>query len=638
MPASSISPFAIPAGVAAVILAASAAGVMLTRFSRMTVALGGLGAAAAASQIAVVFALLRHGDEDASRWRALAAALIVVTAAAAYQFVVALLSVSVRRRVIAVLAWLSSLAVAFVAFFSDAAIRSAGGRAMIAMVAVTWILAATAELVEAQANAMATEKKRIGSLTVAIAVLSFIPVDLFTLSGEPPFAAGWLALLLSAAVIASVARTGGLTGVMSSLAPEEILRTMRDLLFVCDRNGRIRFANAAAFAFTGSAQEELVGRKLEDVLVPTGGAEVASLQGWVRDREYVFRTNLGQPIELTFSHSPLTRGGEVIGAVIIGRDLRDRKRYEWEARRAVTLLESTLDSTADGILVIGQDGRILTWNQRFVDMWGIPTELMSREEDDQLIELLVDRLVDPAAFLQTLSAMHEHPEAETVEVLELNDGRRLEQYSIGRYFDDAPLRVWSFRDVTARLAAEEALRESEARSRELFQQVEHQAYHDALTQLPNRRLFVDRLTLSLLAAKRARKSVAVLFIDLDRFKSINDSLGHSAADMLLVEVARRLRSCVSETDTVARHGGDEFTIILPDVREPQDAARVAAKILERIAEPILAGDTTIRGSASIGIAVYPQDGTDIDTLLRNADDAMYRAKQAGRNTWQLCTA
>src|SRR5207244_9023375 len=124
------------------------------------------------------------------------------------------------------------------------------------------------------------------------------------------------------------------------------------------------------------------------------------------------------------------------------------------------------------------------------------------------------------------------------------------------------------------------------------EQIEFHAYHDALTHLPNRRLFVERLELSLLAAKRARGSVAVLFIDLDRFKTINDTLGHSVADALLIETAQRLRSCVRQTDTVARYGGDEFTIILPDLHQAEDAAQVAEKILERMKEPVVIAGTT----------------------------------------------
>ena len=151
------------------------------------------------------------------------------------------------------------------------------------------------------------------------------------------------------------------------LGPLRIGDARHDLLLVSDRDGRIRFANPAACAFLGCTSEEIIGRRLEEIVMPSDGG-AAPLQGWTRDREYIFRTKMGQPIELTLSHSPITRRGNVTGAVIIGRDLRERKRYEWEARRAVTLLESTLESTADGILVIGSDGRVLTWNQRFADM------------------------------------------------------------------------------------------------------------------------------------------------------------------------------------------------------------------------------------------------------------------------------
>src|SRR3954452_11364696 len=163
---------------------------------------------------------------------------------------------------------------------------------------------------------------------------------------------------------------------------------------------------------------------------------------WVRNREYICRTKMGQPIELTLSHSPVTHKGAVTGTVIIGRDLRERKRYEWEAKRAVTLLESTLESTADGILVIGEDGRVLTWNRRFAEMWGIPTELLEQDEDRDLVSMLADQTPDPAEFRRGLDDLRAHPEVESVSVLQLKDGRRLEQYPIGRFLDQSPLRVW----------------------------------------------------------------------------------------------------------------------------------------------------------------------------------------------------
>jgi diguanylate cyclase (GGDEF)-like protein len=169
------------------------------------------------------------------------------------------------------------------------------------------------------------------------------------------------------------------------------------------------------------------------------------------------------------------------------------------------------------------------------------------------------------------------------------------------------------------------------------EQIEFHAYHDVLTHLPNRKLFTDRLRHSLTRAKRSNKAVAVMFIDVDHFKAVNDTLGHTAGDELLLEMARRLRECVRDDDTVARLGGDEFTIILSDLRHPEDALGVAEKILAAVQEPLTINGMPIVVSASIGIALYPEDGHDPESLLRNADSAMYRAKEAGRSMVQLCT-
>jgi diguanylate cyclase (GGDEF)-like protein len=157
----------------------------------------------------------------------------------------------------------------------------------------------------------------------------------------------------------------------------------------------------------------------------------------------------------------------------------------------------------------------------------------------------------------------------------------------------------------------------------------HLAHHDTLTDLPNRQAFRSRLRQELANARRHGRQVAVLFIDLDRFKHINDTLGHGVGDRLLQEVARRLRSCVRETDLAARRGGDEFNLILTDIRRGQDAARVARKVQAALALPFRLEGNEFYTSASIGISVYPADGRDIDTLVKHADIAMYQAKEQG---------
>jgi diguanylate cyclase (GGDEF)-like protein len=166
-------------------------------------------------------------------------------------------------------------------------------------------------------------------------------------------------------------------------------------------------------------------------------------------------------------------------------------------------------------------------------------------------------------------------------------------------------------------------------------EIEHLAYHDALTGLPNRPLFIDRLIVALAQANRANQTLAVFFLDLDRFKDINDSLGHNIGDQLLRAVAERVRRSVREGDTIARFGGDEFTLLIPRVERIEDAATIAQKIIEMLKIPFVIGQNELFVTTSIGISLFPNDGADPETLVRNADTAMYRAKEHGRDNYQL---
>jgi diguanylate cyclase len=165
--------------------------------------------------------------------------------------------------------------------------------------------------------------------------------------------------------------------------------------------------------------------------------------------------------------------------------------------------------------------------------------------------------------------------------------------------------------------------------------LQHQATHDALTGLPNRLLFIDRLGREIARAERDGHIFAVLVVDLDRFKLINDTLGHGPGDLLLIEIARRLSSAIRSADTVARTGGDEFLLLLTDIAEAADAALIAAKIISELDRSVVVSGTEVHTSASIGISVYPADGSDSDILVAHADEAMYFAKQAGRNSFQF---
>lgn len=209
-----------------------------------------------------------------------------------------------------------------------------------------------------------------------------------------------------------------------------------------------------------------------------------------------------------------------------------------------------------------------------------------------------------------------------------------------RQFDEADLSVAEELAQRAALAVDNArlyrMVQEELHERKLAEeQMTHQAYHDILTGLPNRSLMNDRLDMAIKEAKRNETILALIFVDIDHFKNINDTLGHQVGDRFLQEISQRLQTCVREEDTVARFGGDEFLILLHDIKHSNDAERVAKKILDALENPFIHEDQEIAIQASMGIALYPQDGLDINTLLRNADSALYRSKKNGRNMYQL---
>jgi len=193
------------------------------------------------------------------------------------------------------------------------------------------------------------------------------------------------------------------------------------------------------------------------------------------------------------------------------------------------------------------------------------------------------------------------------------------------FFRDEDQRLMSIlgvtRDITRRMKSEE--------------KIQQMAFHDSLTGLPNRKLFSDRLAIALAQAKRNQKKVGIAMLDLDHFKDINDTLGHDAGDLLLKAATMRLNAALRQGDTVARFGGDEFLLILPDLKAIEDAIPVAQKIVDSFNKPFLIDTHQLVVTTSIGIAVYPHDGTDEGSLLKNADIAMYQAKQAGRARYRI---
>jgi diguanylate cyclase (GGDEF)-like protein/PAS domain S-box-containing protein len=318
--------------------------------------------------------------------------------------------------------------------------------------------------------------------------------------------------------------------------------------------------------------------------------------------------------------------GQIVNYVAIKRDVSDRKHTQTKLEHSLSLLQATFEATADGILVADVRGKITHFNRKFIDLWQIPETVVQSRDNQQVMRFIESQLKDPRNFsAKTLMNLYVRTFAESSDLLELRDGRVLERYTSSQQLEDTVIGwVWSFRDVTERQRTEAKIR--------------YQALYDALTGLPNRTYFNERLATALTQATRNNNLLAVLFLDLDRFKLINDTLGHAAGDLLLQGVAERLLKCVREGDTVSRWAGDEFTLILPNIHTVENAVAIAERILESLREEFVLEGHTLHASSSIGIAFYPTDGGDAETILKNADAALYRSKEGGRNSYQLYTA
>lgn len=309
--------------------------------------------------------------------------------------------------------------------------------------------------------------------------------------------------------------------------------------------------------------------------------------------------------------------------VVAARGRRFVAAHERNAQ-SLRLAAGVFESSSEGIIITARDGRILQVNPAFTEVTGYrrdevigrnPRIFASGRQDASFYRTLWHSVLTEGQWQGEIWNRRKNGEVypEWLSIFSIRAPSGQIEYFVATFFD-----------ITERKRAED--------------KIIHQAYHDALTNLPNRVLFKDRLEQSLAFARRMQhKKVALLFIDLDRFKLVNDSLGHAAGDQLLQQVAQRLRDVGRQTDTLARLGGDEFTILLPDVDHVEEAMIVAEKVLAALKQPFVVGDRDIFISASIGISLYPDDGVDVEVLMKHADTAMYRVKKQGRNGFHLYT-
>ena len=405
-----------------------------------------------------------------------------------------------------------------------------------------------------------------------------------------------------------------------------IVESMPNMVFVKDAV-ELRFLhfNRAGERLTGYSREQLIGKNDYDFF-PKEKADFFV----ARDREV-----LATGDELVVAEEPITRAdgtmlllrtsklaipddqGKPKYLLGISEDITDRKRAEEQLRVAARAFENT----ADGVIIYDAQRRIVSVNKSFTTITGYQerevvgkhAEFFRADKHDDAFYRDVDSVVDENGRWQgEMTRRRKNGEIfpSLCSISAVKDERGVTTNYVTVFHD-----ISSFKEYEAKL--------------------EFIAHHDSLTGLPNRALFQERFRQGLARARRHHGTVAVIFIDLDGFKTINDSLGHHVGDKLLQVVATRLQACVRETDVVARLGGDEFTIMVDELRDTQDASKIAQKLLSALANPVELGEHNLVISASIGISCYPHDGTDAETLLKNADAAMYAAKEGGRRNFKF---
>jgi diguanylate cyclase (GGDEF)-like protein/PAS domain S-box-containing protein len=298
------------------------------------------------------------------------------------------------------------------------------------------------------------------------------------------------------------------------------------------------------------------------------------------------------------------------------------KKINAQLKHSLSLFAATLEATADGIIALDNEGKIISYNQKCAAIWNfsnIETEIRERDFLDRIEKLVLEK--DAIEFQQTINSVSKPKK----DYLGLKNGKIIEYYLQPQKIANTIIgKVFSFRDVTTEKQTEAIIK--------------YQAFHDALTNLPNRAYFGQKLTTALNEARKNSRAIALMFIDLDHFKKVNDTLGHAVGDLLLKTAVQRILGCLRDTDLLARWGGDEFVLLLDRISYLQDVGDIAERIV-RVLQPkfFLAGHS-VEVTASVGVALYPKDGSDSDTLLEKADSALYEAKKWGRNNYQYYSA
>lgn len=407
----------------------------------------------------------------------------------------------------------------------------------------------------------------------------------------------------------------------------QAMDSFADVIYLLDPQRRLIRANKMFYAMTRTDPEHAVGQHIASIVHPFG--EVAPCPVCRAQEEKVDRVITmeadhpdnpsGRPIEINVKILR-DEANAATGILMSIHDLTNARKVEEKLRESERYNRMLFESSPIGLALSREDGSLVDANPAYADIVGCEVEetraMNLWQNTPQGLEFAQQQLdtLKKTGRYGPYESEYRHKDGHAVPV-------RLAGTMLKK--EGEPFILSSIEDITERRAAEA--------------QIEFMAYHDALTGLPNRLLAKDHMELVISYADRAEAKAALMFLDLDNFKTINDSLGHFVGDALLKGVAARLHECVRGTDTLSRQGGDEFLIVLADIHDSDTITAISEKILERLADSFDIDGHELSISISIGVAVYPDDAGDFDTLLKKADTAMYNAKEAGRNTCRFYT-
>ncbi len=391
-----------------------------------------------------------------------------------------------------------------------------------------------------------------------------------------------------------------------------------------DKSRSIRFWNDSCWLLYGIDGNDALGRPLASLMTyeDQAGHDAMLERVWRSGlpgpaADWRVRTGDGRDLWIYSTVFPLMQGGAVRQVFCMDVDVTARKQLEMQLQLAAQVFEYSRDA----IVLTDRERRIVAVNRAYAQVTGHTEQQMAGREF-----ISAQTGFDDAALCHQLWRDVD------------GNGHWQGEVSLRRAGGD-PFPGWlaltAIRDAQGRAVNYMGILADISDRKKAEAQTRHLAEHDFLTDLPNRVLLQDRLSLALLSARRHHAMLALLYIDLDHFKQVNDTLGHRTGDALLKEVAARLVHCVRGADTVSRHGGDEFLVLLADVGGSGQAAHVAGAILQALAQPCIVAGHVLPVTASIGISMYPNDGDNIDDLIARADVAMYHAKHSGRNSFQF---